>query len=155
LDLVRFLNGPALSLVGTRNRQLRPGTSWASAVRADAERDTMSFLLPDNEGARIKSDIDDNGLIALVALDPKIHECYQFKGRHLASRPGNESDRALCDIQSAKIASRLEEVGYDNLLFRRFVFWPGTVITFRVEDIFIQTPGPQAGKRIEFTPEAS
>lgn len=152
LDLIRFLNGPALAFIGTRNRQLRPGVSWASAVRADSEHDTMLFLLPENEGARIKSDLDDNGMVALTALDPLSHECYQFKGRYSGSRSGDERDRALSDIQVAKIASRLDEMGYRSELFRTVVFWPGTVISFRVEDIFIQTPGPQAGRRIEFTP---
>jgi hypothetical protein len=139
-----------ISFVGTRNRQLRPSVSSTSAVRPDAAADTISFILPDGEGARIKSDIADNGLIALTVIDPMSHETYQFKGRHLSSRPGNEHDRALVDIQMAKVVARLNEANYPGEKFGRYVFWPGTVITFRVEDIFIQTPGPSAGKRIDY-----
>jgi len=151
-EQVRFLAGPVISFVGTRSRQLRPNLASASAVRPDAEADTISFVLPDNEGARIKSDIADNGLIALTVIEPMSHETYQFKGRHLASRPGTDHDRALVDIQMAKIVARLIEAHYPGEKFGRYVFWPGTVVTFRVEDIFIQTPGPSAGKRIEFHP---
>lgn len=139
-----------ISFVGTRSRQLRPTVASASAVRADAAADTMSFVLPHNEGARIKSDIEDNGLVALTVVEPLSHETYQYKGKYLSSRPGDEHDRALIDIQVAKIAARLDEMGFHGDLFTRYVFWPGTVVTFRVDDIFIQTPGPSAGKRIEF-----
>jgi hypothetical protein len=154
-DQARFLNGPVIGFLGTRNRQLRPGVSWASAVRADATGDTVSFLLPENESARVKSDMEDNGHVALTVLDPVSHESYQFKGTYLSSRPGNEHDRTLIEIQVAKVAARLNEMYTHGELFRRFMFWPGTVISFRVEDIFIQTPGPQAGKRIEFRAASS
>ena len=151
-EQVRFLAGPLISFVGTRNRQLRPSVGSVSAVRPDAAADTISFVLPDNEGARTKSDIADNGLIALTVIEPRSHETYQFKGRHLSSRPGNERDRALVDIQMAKIVARLNEAHYPGDKFGRYVFWPGTIVTFHVEDIFIQTPGPSAGKRIDFQP---
>ena len=153
-EQIKFLVGSVISFVGTRNPQLRPNVSSASAVRPDAEADTISFVLPDNEGARIRSDIADNGLVALTVIEPMTHETYQYKGRHLSSRPANEHDRALVDIQMAKVVARLNEAHYPGEKFGRYVFWPGTVVTFHVEDIFIQTPGPMAGKRIDFQPGA-
>jgi hypothetical protein len=147
------LSGPVISFVGTRNRHLRPAIASVTAVRANAEADTMSFVLPDNEGARIKADLDDNGHVALTIVEPVSHETYQYKGKYLSRRPGDDHDQALVDIQLAKIVARLIEGHYPGERYRHFVFWPGTLVTFRVEDIFIQTPGPAAGRRIEFAPE--
>jgi hypothetical protein len=56
----------------------------------------------------------------------------------------------LIDIRVAKIMRRIDELGLRGELIGRIVFWPGTAITFRVEEIFEQTPGPNAGRRIEF-----
>ena len=112
----------------------------------------MCFLLPDNEGARIKADITDNGHVALTVIEPLSHETYQYKGKYLATRPADEHDRALIDIQVAKIIARLNEMHFPGERYGRYVFWPGTVVTFHVEEIFIQTPGPAAGQRVEFEP---
>ena len=34
------------------------------------------------------------------------------------------------------------------------VYYPSTTVTFEVKDIFVQTPGPGAGEKIAFAPEA-
>ena len=149
-DQLRFLQGPIIAFIGTRNRALRPGVAWASAVKADAAGGTITFLLPDAESARPLADIAENGLIALTALDPLSHECYQYKGRFLSQRAGNDDDRALSDIQHAKACARVDEMRLPGELFARFVYWPGTAITFRVEEIYDQTPGPNAGKQLAF-----
>jgi hypothetical protein len=149
-DHVRFLQGPAIAFVGTRNRALRPNAAWAAAPRADAAADTITFILPEPESERALADIADNGLIALTALDPKSHETYQYKGRYLSARPATVDDQVLVDIQVAKIMARIDEVGLRGELFGRIVFWPGTAIEFRVEEIFEQTPGPNAGRPIAF-----
>jgi hypothetical protein len=147
-DQLRFLQGPIICFLGTRDRALRPGVAWASAVRADGVAGTITFLLPDAESARPLADIEDNGLIALTALDPLSHQSYQYKGRFLSQRPGNDDDRALCDIQRSKACARVDELRLPGHLFARYVFWPGTAITFRVEEIYDQTPGPNAGRQI-------
>lgn len=151
-DQARFLTGTVIAFVGTRNGQLRPSMAWAAAPRANAAEETITFILPDLESARVKEDLVDNGLIALTALDPLSHETYQYKGKYLGSRAPDQNDKALHDIHRAKINTRLREGCYRADLFDRFVFWPGTAVTFRVADIFIQTPGPQAGKRLPFVP---
>jgi hypothetical protein len=147
-DQLRFLQGPIIAFLGTRNRALRPGVGWASAVRGDTAAGTITFLLPDAEGARPLADIAENGLIALTVLDPLSHESYQYKGRFVSKRPGDDDDRALSDIQQAKACARLDEMRLPGHLFARFVYWPGTAVTFRVEEIYDQTPGPNAGKQL-------
>jgi hypothetical protein len=149
-DQLRFLHGPIIGFVGTRNRALRPSVSWASAIRADAAADAITFLLPELESEVMLANIADNGLIALTVLEPKSHESYQYKGRFLSKRPGNSDDEALSQIQQAKAGARIDEMHLPGELYGRVMFLPGTAVTFRVEEIFDQTPGPNAGKRLAF-----
>ena len=148
-DQVRFLNGPLIILIGTRDRRLRPHMSWATAVRAEPREDVIAFVLPDAQSEPILADLADNGRIAMTVSEPKSHETYQFKGRFLDRRPAGPEERARHEIHVAKVVARLNEVHMPGHSFERFALWPGSLVRFRVEDIFIQTPGPDAGKRLQ------
>jgi hypothetical protein len=149
-ELVRHLNGPVLAFAGSRDRRLHPFATITAGLRVDAPRDTIEFLVPHAEGDQILAGYRDNGRIALTVVEPISHTTYQFKGRFLADRPASEDDRALHDIFKAKASARLESVGYRRDLVYGYAGWPATAVTMRVEDIFVQTPGPGAGKRIAF-----
>ena len=49
----------------------------------------------------------------------------------------------------AQFRETLYLIGLPRSLTARFNGWPVVAVTFEVRDVFLQTPGPGAGKRLE------
>jgi hypothetical protein len=149
--VVEVLQGPAFVQVGTRDAQLRPAHTVAIGAIAHADRKTVTFIVPEGRSARILSNLQDNGRVALtIALAS--HEAYQLKGPYLSSRPAGDEDIALQEAYRTNLYAAARQAGYPEEIARPltlgFTYRPGVAITFRVEEIFLQTPGPGAGDRM-------
>src|SRR5262249_52320696 len=70
----------------------------------------------------------------------------------ISSRPTDAKERAVQEIYRSKLLSAMLQAGYPEQIAKPlvlgFAYQPGVAITFRVEEIFLQTPGPAAGKKI-------
>lgn len=153
---VDFVQGHTLHFVGSRDAKLRPMFSWAFGATVNAQEDTITFYVPNVEGAKTLSNFEDNGMVALTVSDAGTHETYQFKGPRLEIRPSEDKDTAIQDIHQSKVVSYLGARGYPEEIFTGFAIYPSTAVTFKVEDVFVQTPGPGAGNKLNFeTAEAA
>jgi predicted pyridoxine 5'-phosphate oxidase superfamily flavin-nucleotide-binding protein len=151
-SLVAFVHGPTLSWIGTRDARLRPSVSWAFGARVSPDRDEITVFIPDIEAEQTKRNAEQNRLIAVTVVDGTSHEAYQFKGKLVGLRPTNEEERAVQDIHRSKVISYIAPVmPHATGLFDNYRLYPSTALTFRVEQAFIQTPGPDAGKRLDLS----
>lgn len=146
--LIDFVQGPTLHFVGSRNAKLRPAFTWAFGATVDAAEGTITFFVPDVEGGETLSNFEENGMVALTVGEATTHETYQFKGKCLATRPSDEKDTAIQDIHRSKLISHLGPAGFGEKIWRGFTIYPSTAVTFKVEDVFVQTPGPGAGNKL-------
>lgn len=145
------IHGPAFMHAGTRDEQLRPTQTFVVGAVVHPDRETITFFVPESRSGRILSDLENNGRVAL-AIGLVTHEAYQLKGVFISSRPTDAKDRAVQEIYRSKLLSSMLHAGYPQQIAQPlvlgFVYQPGIAITFRVEEIFLQTPGPGAGKKI-------
>ena len=146
--VVELLHGPAFMQVGTRDAQLRPAHAFVIGAVAHADRETVTFFVPVSRSERTLSDLNHNGRVALgIALAS--HEAYQLKGTYLSSQPTGDDDIARQEAYRTKLLAAALEAGFPEQIARPltlgFAYRPGVAITFRVEEIFTQTPGPGAG----------
>src|SRR5712692_5705634 len=96
--VVELLHGPAFMQVGTRDAQLRPAHAWVIGALVDADRETVTFFVPESRSARVLSNLQDNGRVAL-GLGLASHEAYQLKGTYLSSRThGRRGHRPSGDV---------------------------------------------------------
>ena len=147
--LVEFLHGPAIFFLGTRNEELRTSVSWAFGVIADPESDRVTIFVPTIENEEVLKDLKTNGMVALSTVDGATHEAYQLKGKYVEIRPTNEREKAVQEIHRTKAGARLVEAGMPPAMYQGFVMDPSVAVTFEVEEIFMQTPGPGAGDKLE------
>ena len=147
-DLTDFIQGAVVSWVGSRDDRLRPSVSWAFGARVKAADDLITTFVPDIEADQIKADFTGNGMITFTVVQGISHEAYQFKGRVVELRPTTDEERAVQDIHRSKLISFYSV--FPEVLFTGFKLYPSTAVTFRVEEAFVQTPGPGAGDRLEF-----
>ena len=154
-DIVEFLHGPQVMAIGTRSAKLRPAMGRVLGAFADAAQDRVSLFLPNVQCEPHLTNLADNGSVAMTAGEARSHRNYQFKGRVVDVRASTPGDIAIRDVYIDKLIRYFREEYFmplpDNF-FGDSIADPSTTITFRVVKIFNQTPGPNAGKPVDFVP---
>jgi len=149
--VVETIHGAAVMYVGTRDERLRPAQTFVIGAVVHSDHKTVTFFVPESRAERILSDLKNNGGVALSVGLPT-HEAYQLKGAYISSRPTDAKDRAVQELHRSKVLSARLQAGAPEQVVKPlilgFAYQPGVAITFRVEEVFLQTPGPEAGKKI-------
>jgi hypothetical protein len=149
--VIKALEGPAFLQIATRDRALRPRHVMAVGGMVHDDRETVTVFVPTARAEHALTNLLDNGRIAL-GIGLASHEAYQLKGTYLSSRPTDDADRARQEAYRAALFASALDAGYPEAIARPFTlgfaYVPGTAITFRAEEIYLQTPGPDAGARL-------
>jgi hypothetical protein len=89
--------------------------------------------------------IAETGRLAVQASNPVDHRTLQLKGRTVRAGLAPDSDREFVAGFVHELAQVVDCLGmpYDRVV--RMTHWPAIVVDVRVEEIFLQTPGPGAG----------
>ncbi len=147
--LVDFLHGPVVAAIGTRGDGLMPAVCFARGIVVDAENDTVTVIIPDVESETTLENLARNGVIAFTAGDGISHETYQFKGTCLDVAPSDAHQQVVGDVYTKKMVAHYRKKGVPDEYFGGYILTPSTAIRFRVEAVFVQTPGPGAGREID------
>jgi hypothetical protein len=148
--VVEVLSGPALMLAGTRDAGLRGAHTCVVGAVVHDDHQTVTFFVPESRAARLLSDLRDNGRVAF-GFGWISHEAYQLKGTYLSSRPTTGEDRARQEAYRTKLLTAFRQAYPDEIarpLALGSAYNPGVAVTFRVDEVFLQTPGPGAGSRM-------
>ena len=146
--VIELLHGPAYMQIGTRDAALRPAHTFAVGAVVHEDRETVTVFVPSARAGRMLADLESSGRVALGIVLVS-HEAYQLKGSYLSTCPTDASDLARQEtyrkalLEDALRAGFPEEIAWP--LTQGFAYTPGTAITFRAEQVFLQTPGPGAG----------
>ncbi len=146
--VVEVLHGPAWIRIGSRDETLRPAHTMAVGAMVHDDRQTVTVFVPTARSARVLRDLRENGRIA-VAVSLASHEAYQLKGTYISARPTDDADRARQEARRTALLASALEAGYPEAIARPLTlglaYTPGVAISFRAEEVFLQTPGPGAG----------
>ncbi len=147
--IAMFLDRAIVAIGGTRDKELVPHVHRVSGWRCSPDRKTITCLIPEEFAPDLMSSLEDNGQFALTVCEVPSHETYQFKGDYVSSRPSDETDRADFERCRGRFAERIVMLfGFAEEACRAFVPRPSIAVTFQVREIFVQTPGPAAGRRL-------
>jgi hypothetical protein len=148
--VVEFLRGPSVMQVATRDGEFWPDHAYVGGAVPHEDRQTVTFFVYEKRAKQILRNVENNGRIALT-LGQASHEAYQLKGTYLSSRPATEEDYALVEAYRNALYASLSQLWPEEMakkLVLGMAYRPAVAITFRVEDIYLQTPGPGAGERL-------
>ena len=149
--VVEVIHGPAFMAAGTCDAKLRPAHTCVIGAVVHPNKGHVTFFVPESRSEQILANLRENGKIAL-GVGMATHEAYQLKGVYVSSRPTDEKERAVQETYRATLFSFSHQVGYPEQIVKPYVFGfayePGIAITFRAGEVFLQTPGPDAGKKI-------
>jgi len=147
--IVDFLERATIGAAGTRDADHVPHLHKLSGWRVEPEHRAMTCLIPEAFTGNLLRSLEDNGRLAVTIEEIGPHETYQFKGRYSGSRSCDEEDRHVHRRLRDRFGKVLSKMfGFDEQACRDYVQEPSIAITFEVEEIFLQTPGPGAGRRL-------
>jgi hypothetical protein len=152
-----FLDRASIAYVGTRDGSLVPRLHWVCGWAAEPEPSHLAFFVARPFTARLLQDVAVCPRIALTieAIGP--HETYQWKGDYAGTRAPGAPDRAAflrCRERFVRAVQGIEtRFDFSPATLERYLGAPDSVVVLRVEEIFLQTPGPGAGRRL-VPPEA-
>ena len=144
--LVEFLSSGVVLGCASRDARLVPRSVWAVGTRVEPGGEEVTVFLPVATAGEVVANLRDTRRIALVATAPEDHRSIQLKGQVLEVRPATDDERSLTDRYRASLGRTLEPLGVPRFFVLRIQHWPAHAVRFRLEDLFVQTPGPAAGQ---------
>jgi len=147
--LVSFLEGGNSLLVGTRDAQRMPHVARAVGLRVAGDRAHFTVFLPEGPAHRALRDLESVPLIAITASEPPTHRTIQVKGKVLALRTPDASERAWVEGYPERLASVVAYAGLARATVMRLNVWPARAVDVELTEVFNQTPGPKAGAPLE------
>jgi hypothetical protein len=146
--LAEFLESGLIMYLATRTATLKPNSVMCAGLRVEAPT-TVTLFLPEHASPGALADLADNGEMALTLVKVTDARAVQLKGTLSAVAPASAGDHAFQESYRARLAPEMAQAGLPLSVTARFVFQPCRALTMHVRDLFLQTPGPGAGRRLE------
>jgi hypothetical protein len=148
--ILRFLDLANVAFAGTRDRHLVPHGHRVSGWIVGADARTLTALIPASSTPHLIESLLDNGEFAMTTEEFPAHETYQFKGRYLRHRGVLPEDVAIVDRIRERFYKSVRPFQPPELEdpIHAFVMEPALAVEFDVREIYDQTPGPGAGRRL-------
>lgn len=143
--LARFIEGPVLMTLATRDAANRPVIGRGSGARATEERKQVEIAVSAHLWPETVANVADNGMLAATFVQPTDYVAFQLKGR-ASLRPPEKDDIARARTYVEETEKLLADQGVPLDLIR---YWLTAreimLVCLSVDRAFEQTPGPRAG----------
>ncbi|MDX1366174.1 hypothetical protein [Pseudomonas sp.] len=151
-EQVRFIESGVSISAASRDVRRVPSVSKVVGCRVAADRRQVTVLVDATQAGQLLQDVESSKALAVVFCLPSSHRTLQLKGcdAHQVSLAPGDTELAACHRDA--FAGDLLPLGY-ALPFARATheFQPEQLraLCFTLSDLFEQTPGPNAGSRLE------
>ncbi|TVO64990.1 hypothetical protein [Denitromonas ohlonensis] len=119
--------------------------------RDPAATNRLRLLIAAPQAEPVLRALTTNGRIAVVFSEPESHRTVQLKGRDAHRVERDPDDTALLAPYINTLVARLATVGTPEAFVRALLHCPTEalcIVRFTPDEVFGQTPGPQAGQRL-------
>jgi len=141
---------PGLSIiVGTAGAQGQPATCRGVAIVSRDDLETLTVFLPVATSQETIRNIALTKRLAVAATHPLDNSATQLKGTTIDTRLATDEEGVFVRSRLDAFAQMLLAFGVPPRLAHAMGHWPAFAVTIRVEQIFEQTPGPNAGRRLQ------
>lgn len=144
-ELAAFFESGISVLVGTRDERCVPEAMRGAGARVESGRRELTVWIPAANSERTVANLRATGRVAVCFSTFENHRSIQLKGHVVELREGAGDDRASVERYRGDLARHWGYLGIAPRLVLRFNVWPCFALRFRVEQMFVQTPGPGAG----------
>jgi hypothetical protein len=148
-EVVAFIEGGVAVGVATRDDELRPefARGWGPEVSTDGRSLRVCVSAP--EGSRMRANLERNGAVAVGFSPPTIARAVQVKGVAEVMGEPDGADLERVERHVTSFVAEARRIGAPPELSRRMFVATGLVaLQFSIDEVFDQTPGPTAGRRL-------
>lgn len=148
MEIARCLEPGMSLLVGTVNARNVPVCCRAVALTSSDDLASVTVYLPVATSSETIQNLAATRKMAIAATYPIDHCSIQLKGVPGDARLAREDEGALVRARFAAFVEVFDSIGIPAAVVRNISCWPAFAIDMRVEQVFDQTPGPNAGARL-------
>lgn len=147
-QLIEFLSGQVLMIIGTCDESGVPGIARGVGVRVeDGEDDVIRVFFSNSHWPHVARHVGTGAAVAATFARPADYMTYQMKGRG-SVEPCDAADRAAIASYLAMVDAKLKgALPQEHLDIWLDIDNPLT-LRLKVAETFVQTPGPRAGVRL-------
>ncbi|MER2509054.1 pyridoxamine 5'-phosphate oxidase family protein [Amaricoccus sp.] len=144
-DLARFIAGPVLMTLGTRDASNRPMIARGSGGRVAKDSGRVEVAVSARLWPETIANVRDNGMFTVTFVEPATYRAFQLKGRAVVRDPdATEVARAWAFV--AETERLMTNLGVPIDLTRYWLTAHDVmIVSLAVDRAFEQTPGPRAG----------
>lgn len=135
-------------MVGTRDASLIPECTRAWGIQVGSDRGTVTIFLSESFAGKTIDNLRANGLIAVTCTRPTDHITCQLKGRLRSIKPVRAAGRDVSRKWHREFIAELRAIGMPSELGEAWIIEPTVAVDIAVTEVFDQTPGPGAGKKL-------
>lgn len=147
-----FLCGPVSIALASHDGNGVPSLSRAFGCRVSPDRCDVVVFLPKRRAEPLLSDLARGSPVAAVFSRPQTHETLQLKATRVRLDELAPGDRDIMRRAGEAFSAELVSLGYSDA-FSHAMMAPGAdeavAAVFTPAAVFEQTPGPQAGRRLQ------
>jgi hypothetical protein len=150
-QLKAFLESGVSVVVGTRDADLVPEITRAWGLVVSKDRKSISLCLPLATSHKTLDNLAGNGQVAVCCSLPTSYKTVQLKGQCLETRDPGDADLAAVGRHRVAFGRLNKRIGFprqhSETFWRREIETSPDLVKLRFlpEQIFDQTPGPDAG----------
>lgn len=147
-ELLTFLEGPVMTILASRDAAMRPAIGRAVGTRR-REGGMLDTMVSRAQWPQLLVNLTEGAPVALTFVRPHDYRSYQLKGFCAGLAPVDEGELAWARAYIAATSKALTALGVTP---RQISCWATDIdlmrLRWRPRDLFVQTPGPQAGARV-------
>jgi hypothetical protein len=144
----RCLDAGMSLLVATVNAENVPSCCRAIALASADDLATVTVYLPLATSHETVQNIATTRRLAIAATYPPDNFSIQLKGTAGDARLARDEEAAFVRSRLNAFADVLDTTGIPRRVTANASCWPAFAVDMRVEQVFDQTPGPNAGTRV-------
>ena len=148
-EAVAFIQSGVAVGVASRDDDLKPefARGWGPEVSTDGRSLRLCVTAP--EGSPMRANLERNGALAVGFSPPTIARALQVKGVATRVDEPEAADLERAERHVRSFVAETEQIGASAELSRRMFVRTGLVaVQFSIDEVFDQTPGPTAGRRL-------
>lgn len=146
--LAGFLSSPVMTILGTADSCGRPDIGRAVGCRVSPGGSHLDLVVPERHWPGTIANIRATARTAATFSRPADYETFQVKGA-ASLRDADADDLALAARYMGDIRGVLAGLGIPPSFSATWLSVEGAVIvTLSIDAVFVQTPGPHAGKAL-------
>ena len=151
-EMMELIESGVSMVVGTRDQALRPECMRAMGATVCPGAESLKLYLQAQLAGRTRANLESNGLVAVTFSRIPDHHTVQLKGKVRSIREATAEDEAQSDRYLVAFAEQVALAGLPRSVVRCVRTRPSLTVEVEPHEIFLQTPGAGAGRRLDRAP---